>query len=49
MAAGLAHGDFDLIAMGRALIANPDWVHLVQAGRIERLRTFTKDMLATLD
>ena len=49
MAAGLARGDFDLIAMGRALIANPDWVHQVQAGRIELLRTFTKDMLATLD
>ena len=49
MAAGLARGDYDLIAMGRALIANPDWVRQVQAGRQDSLRTFTKDMLATLD
>ena len=49
MAAGLAAGDYDLIAMGRALIANPDWVRQVQAGRQDSLRTFTKDMLATLD
>ena len=49
MAAGLERGDYDLIAMGRALIANPDWVHQVQAGRLDRLRTFTKDMLDTLD
>lgn len=49
MAAGLERGDYDLIALGRALIANPDWVHQVQAGRVDSLRTFTKDMLDTLD
>jgi 2,4-dienoyl-CoA reductase-like NADH-dependent reductase (Old Yellow Enzyme family) len=48
MAEGLERGDYDLIALGRALIANPDWVQLVQAGRIDALRTFTKDMLDTL-
>jgi len=25
--AGLERGDFDLVAVGRALIANPDWPH----------------------
>ena len=45
----LAAGDFDLIAIGRALIANPDWVHKVQAGRAAGLRSFTKQMLETLD
>lgn len=49
MAQGLERGDYDLIALGRALIANPDWVQLVQAGRIDGLRTFTKGMLDTLD
>ena len=49
MAAGLERGDYDLIALGRALIANPDWVHQVQAGRVDSLRTFTKDMLDRLD
>jgi len=48
MAQGLEHGDYDLIAMGRALIANPDWVELVQTGRIADLRPFTKDMLESL-
>ena len=45
----LAAGEFDLIAIGRALIANPDWVHMVQAGRAGELRGFAKSMLDTLD
>ena len=48
MAAGLEHGDYDLIALGRALIANPDWVQQVQAGHLDRLRPFTRQMLDTL-
>jgi 2,4-dienoyl-CoA reductase-like NADH-dependent reductase (Old Yellow Enzyme family) len=34
-------GEFDLIAVGRSLIAHPDWVHLVREGRLEELRPFT--------
>jgi len=30
--AGLERGDFDLVAVGRALIANPDWPHRVRNG-----------------
>lgn len=44
----LARGDFDLIAIGRALIANPDWVENVQKGRVTQLRPFSKDMLDVL-
>jgi 2,4-dienoyl-CoA reductase-like NADH-dependent reductase (Old Yellow Enzyme family) len=44
----LARGDFDLIAIGRALLANPDWVHKVQSGRAGELRPFTKSMLDEL-
>jgi 2,4-dienoyl-CoA reductase-like NADH-dependent reductase (Old Yellow Enzyme family) len=30
--ARLERGDFDLVAVGRALIANPDWPHRVRNG-----------------
>lgn len=45
---GLARGWFDLVAIGRALIANPDWPELVQSGRTSELRPFDKSMLAAL-
>ncbi|WP_125956749.1 12-oxophytodienoate reductase [Novosphingobium sp. MD-1] len=45
---GLEAGDWDLVAIGRGLIANPDWVDLVRAGRAEELRKFSKDMLDEL-
>ncbi len=41
--------EFDLVAVGRALIANPDWARMVKAGRSAELRPFEKEMLATLD
>lgn len=44
----LERGDFDLIALGRALIANPDWAQLVGAGRLDQLRPFTKELLDEL-
>jgi 2,4-dienoyl-CoA reductase-like NADH-dependent reductase (Old Yellow Enzyme family) len=36
----LARGDFDLAGVGRALIANPDWVNLVATGRFDALRPY---------
>ncbi|MDB5470082.1 MAG: 12-oxophytodienoate reductase [Caulobacter sp.] len=33
VAARLAAGEFDLIAVGRGLLADPDWAHRVQDGR----------------
>lgn len=45
---GLSEGEWDLIAIGRALIANPDWVRLVAAGEERHLRDFDKAMLESL-
>lgn len=39
-------GEFDLVGVGRALIAQPDWVHKVRAG--ETWRGFDGSMLASL-
>ncbi|GGC09526.1 oxidoreductase [Novosphingobium endophyticum] len=41
----LDRGDFDLIAVGRAMIAEPDWPKLVQAGRFDRLKPFSPKAL----
>ena len=40
--------EFDMIAIGRALIANPEWAHIIQTGDLSRLRPFARPMLATL-
>jgi len=48
VAAGIEAGDFDLIALGRTLLANPDWVHKVAAGRASELRAFTRAFLEEL-
>ena len=44
--AGLERGDFDLAAVGRALIANPDWPHRVRNGT--PLVPYSLSMLQTL-
>ncbi len=44
----MASEEFDLVAVGRALIANPDWVKLVKSGRSGELRAFEKEMLLSL-
>lgn len=44
----LAAGEFDLVAIGRALIANPDWPHLVREGRTDQLRPYDPASLARL-
>ncbi|MDF1748779.1 MAG: NADH:flavin oxidoreductase [Alphaproteobacteria bacterium] len=41
--------EFDMIAVGRAMISNPDWANLVHNGDTDQLRPFEKTMLATLD
>ena len=40
--------EFDLVAVGRALIANPDWANQVAAGQTEGLVAFEKKMLQEL-
>jgi 2,4-dienoyl-CoA reductase-like NADH-dependent reductase (Old Yellow Enzyme family) len=44
----LQAGEFDLVAVGRALLANPDWAQRVQSGRAASLRPFSKAHLDTL-
>ena len=41
-------GDFDLVAVGRALIANPDWPKLVRSGDTSALQAYNKDLLVEL-
>jgi 2,4-dienoyl-CoA reductase-like NADH-dependent reductase (Old Yellow Enzyme family) len=42
-------GEFDLIAVGRALIANADWANIIRDGDYSKLVTFEKSMLASLE
>lgn len=41
-------GDFDLVAVGRALLSDPQWADKVRAGRTEELSSFSPEALATL-
>ncbi|MCJ9429418.1 NADH:flavin oxidoreductase [Kordiimonas marina] len=41
-------GEFDLVAVGRALIANPDWVKKVKAEAFADMAPYTKDLLTKL-
>ena len=40
--------EFDLVAVGRALIVDPDWVQKVRDGRAHELQGFDRSALATL-
>ena len=44
----LGRGEFDLVAVGRALIANPDWPRLIRAGRVDQLQPYNPRVLTTL-
>ena len=44
----LEKGEFDLAAVGRALIANPDWANKVQQGGVSNLAPYEKEMLLKL-
>jgi 2,4-dienoyl-CoA reductase-like NADH-dependent reductase (Old Yellow Enzyme family) len=44
----LARGDFDLVAVGRALIVNPDWANKIRAGHVDQLKPWGPEALATL-
>ena len=41
-------GDFDLVAVGRALISDPEWVSKEQKGQTDLLKGYSKESLATL-
>jgi 2,4-dienoyl-CoA reductase-like NADH-dependent reductase (Old Yellow Enzyme family) len=44
----LDRGDFDLVAVGRALLADPQWAAKVHQGRTAELRDFSREALAVL-
>jgi 2,4-dienoyl-CoA reductase-like NADH-dependent reductase (Old Yellow Enzyme family) len=44
----LENEEFDLIAVGRALLADPDWVNKIRDGRTEELILFTREAIETL-
>jgi 2,4-dienoyl-CoA reductase-like NADH-dependent reductase (Old Yellow Enzyme family) len=44
----LDRGDFDLVAVGRALIVNADWPNKVSAGEFDKLAAFDPKALETL-
>ncbi len=45
----LERGDFDLVAVGRALLSDPEWAAKVREGRLGELRDFSREAMATLD
>ena len=44
----LSQDEFDLVAIGRALVANPDWPAQLRKGTSGKLKSFEKDMLSDL-
>lgn len=44
---GIERGDFDMVAVGRAMIANPDWPQRISSGA--PLKPYRIEMLQTLD
>lgn len=44
----LARGEFDLVAVGRALLADPEWVKKMRSGRAGAIRRFDKSALEFL-
>ncbi|PXY42686.1 12-oxophytodienoate reductase [Flavobacterium cheongpyeongense] len=41
-------GDFDLVAVGRPLLSDPNWVTKIKAGKTDQLKGFSKEALAEL-
>jgi len=41
-------GDFDLVAVGRPLLSDPNWVAKIKAGKMDQLKGFTKEALSEL-
>jgi 2,4-dienoyl-CoA reductase-like NADH-dependent reductase (Old Yellow Enzyme family) len=43
----MARGDFDLLAVARAILADPDWVEKVRRGAYAEIAPFTHDAMTT--
>jgi 2,4-dienoyl-CoA reductase-like NADH-dependent reductase (Old Yellow Enzyme family) len=44
----VARGDFDLVAVGRALLTDPEWANKVRENRLDDLRGFELAALGSL-
>ena len=44
----LDRGDFDLVAVGRPLLSDPNWVSKIKSGKMEQLIGFSKEALGEL-
>jgi 2,4-dienoyl-CoA reductase-like NADH-dependent reductase (Old Yellow Enzyme family) len=44
----LDRSEFDLVAVGRALLSDPDWAEKIRTGRAAELRAFTPELLGAL-
>ena len=49
LATRMQAGEFDMVAVGRALIGDPDFVTKVEAGDYDAIRTFRRDDLGKLE
>ena len=45
---GIADNHYDMVALGRALLANSDWANRLAAGELDALTAFDKSMLENL-
>ena len=43
-----ARGDFDLVAVGRSLLADPNWLQKVKAGATDQLLPYSRETMAVL-
>lgn len=41
-------GDFDLVAVGRVLLSDPNWTKKIHEGRTDELKGFSKEAMSTL-
>ena len=48
LAAMIEHGEVDLVAVGRALLANPEWPNLVRQGRFNEIADYSGAALTEL-
>ena len=46
--ARLEAGEFDLVAVGRSLLADPEWACKLREGRLDQMQPFTKEALDIL-
>ena len=45
----MGRGDFDLVSVGRSVIADPNWANKLRAGSLGELRPYSVAALASLD